>query len=608
MQRMETKPRSLLRWACFGLINLKSALCLLLVLICLIFLKGSFHPRQGFIFRFALPETTSSSFYDTLPSAGPTRPKKLNERKFLVRDWPMELGWNNVRYTIETGLLIANLLGRELVLPGFSYASVCAYDIHVCEKLTPMYTINEPFDLTNVVDRSQYPDPDEGKSFILPPFQAQNPTGWILPLEVMLDIPFLKSQWASCLTHKEFLQLTGAVNEPHYSSFLGPASGRWSVNYNKGLSYRKVSNASFTNWDRTMVDRLPDPVAPLGNSTSSLVPPSVLEECRVTLQKVRRSEPRRPHYKRAVIANQDLRTSPSWNDDMINNDQITGDLSIRDHDLLERCLASGGYRTAYGYTFTAYWMREPYEPTKYIRKVQNLTGWWDELHGFEENILHIEGQIHHPFPPASMLWTTLAGRQHYEKLVRTAIKAPDVYDRVASRLERKIRERCEGRSWRATHMRRGDFVDYGWAISDISEHYEMVHHRLNASMAVLQAEPALLIPAHKAYGTSLQLPKLEDPIYLATNSNETELEFLKKQNVILLNDLLDDSDRIELGFSSYFGDTLALLEQCLIMRSAIFFGDAHSSVSGAILNRRVHFGIDERLTKFEYLTKTVGML
>lgn len=38
------------------------------------------------------------------------------------------LGWNNVRYTIETGLMIANLLGRELVLPGFTWATACEFN------------------------------------------------------------------------------------------------------------------------------------------------------------------------------------------------------------------------------------------------------------------------------------------------------------------------------------------------------------------------------------------------------------------------------------------------------------------------------------------------
>lgn len=33
-----------------------------------------------------------------------------------------------MRYIIETGLIMANLLDRELVLPGFTYATACEFD------------------------------------------------------------------------------------------------------------------------------------------------------------------------------------------------------------------------------------------------------------------------------------------------------------------------------------------------------------------------------------------------------------------------------------------------------------------------------------------------
>lgn len=63
-------------------------------------------------------------------------------------------------------------------------------------------------------------------------------------------------------------------------------------------------------------------------------------------------------------------------------------------------------------------------------------------------------------------------------------------------------------------------------------------------------------------------------VYLATNArSKEELGFLRQKNVVLLNDLIDDVDRAELGFSAPFTDTLAIVEQCLIMRSAYFAGD-----------------------------------
>lgn len=75
----------------------------------------------------------------------------------------------------------------------------------------------------------------------------------------------------------------------------------------------------------------------------------------------------------------------------------------------------------------------------------------------------MKGNIHNGFPPGQMIWTSLEGRQEYEKLVRTAIRPPEWYHHVAARLEEKMRARCGGRSWVGAHMRRGDFLAYEWA-------------------------------------------------------------------------------------------------------------------------------------------------
>lgn len=53
--------------------------------------------------------------------------------------------------------------------------------------------------------------------------------------------------------------------------------------------------------------------------------------------------------------------------------------------------------------------------------------------------------------------------------------------------------------------------------------------------------------------------------------------------MVLLNDLLDDADRAELGFRAPFTDTLSILEQCLMMRSAAFFGDVRLSLIPPLL-------------------------
>ncbi|KAF8320288.1 hypothetical protein DL93DRAFT_2073797 [Clavulina sp. PMI_390] len=57
---------------------------------------------------------------------------------YYVRDWSLGLGWNNMRYIIETSLLHANLLNRTLVLPSFVYARACEWNITVCASFAEM--------------------------------------------------------------------------------------------------------------------------------------------------------------------------------------------------------------------------------------------------------------------------------------------------------------------------------------------------------------------------------------------------------------------------------------------------------------------------------------
>lgn len=108
------------------------------------------------------------------------------------------------------------------------------------------------------------------------------------------------------------------------------------------------------------MNRLPDPIIPLlpykNNHTniSTSVPPWVLPQCKSTLTKIKNIK----HYNQAdveqakfpeTLTNLDFPAFPSWNDDLIKADQMIGELADRDHHLLERCIASEGYRSAYGY-------------------------------------------------------------------------------------------------------------------------------------------------------------------------------------------------------------------------------------------------------------------
>ncbi|CAH7690820.1 hypothetical protein PPACK8108_LOCUS26282 [Phakopsora pachyrhizi] len=512
--------------------------------------------------------------------------KEIKKRKFLVRDWSIWLGWNNQRYIIESALLLAKKLDRELVLPAFHYANSCEEDKSVCDQLLPFLVANVTVDLRNVSDPHLYPDPDNGTTVLKPRVPDHHNRGWIMPLKASFHMS------ENTIKFEDFLKLTPYKNKKS----IGMSTGQWSELYNEGMSYRKIPNSFFEGHGREFVDRIPQPIKPLiptSKSESPDVPKKLIEKCEKALGKLKGLV----HH--STIMKRD--SFPSWNDESVNGKYLVDELST-DHSIFERCIASIGMRSVYGFTELSFWMKAPYDESKHVQSVSQMIGVLDTLEKYDEQVLHIEGEIHIS-PPGSMKWTNMEGREEYKRLVRTAIRPPEIYHRVAARLELKMRARCNGRSWIASQMRRGDFMAYTWAADTINDHWTTIEWGISRGLGLLESEPKLLKPIQDVFHTSLELPKVGDPFYLATNIRSSEdLKFLRSKNIVLLQDLLDESDKRLLGkLSASFMDTLAILEQCLIIRSAYYYGDAHSSISGLILNQRVSNGIDERLTRLEYM-------
>ncbi|EFP77296.2 uncharacterized protein PGTG_03252 [Puccinia graminis f. sp. tritici CRL 75-36-700-3] len=524
--------------------------------------------------------------------------------RFLVRDWSNYLGWNNFRYTVETGLLLAKLLNRTLVLPAFAYSRACEYDDNECTALTPILVNGVSVDVTSLSNRTWYPDPKPGTNIISPDLYLQYGKGWVLPIEKMLDIDHIISTWGHAIKLGDFHKLTNP--DPSFHS-IGVYDGTWEYQTsNRNLSYRKMPKAMFTNFSISMVDRLPKPIKPLIDRKKPSRPSSsaLIAQCESTLKILEANVPQKrnkiypPGPRRS---DQDQRL-PNWDESEIRGNYMVGKLAESDNPLLESCFASNGFRSAYAYGMLGWWMKAPYEPIKNIKRVKNMVGWWDELHKYDEQILHIEGELHNGFPPGQMIWTSLEGRQEFERLVRSVIRPPQWYHHVAARLEKKMRARCGGRSWVGAHMRRGDFLMFEWAANNITNQWKEIKMNTLAGANLLQSRPDLLRPTHLQFGTSLEPPHVDDPIYIATNIRQKEeVEYLRSKNIVLLTDLLEESDRVELGFSGKYMDTTSILEQCLLMRAGYYYGDAHSSVDGWILNRRVFYGISEEVTKIEYL-------
>ncbi|CAH7666671.1 hypothetical protein BY996DRAFT_4581187 [Phakopsora pachyrhizi] len=519
--------------------------------------------------------------------------KDIKKRRFLVRDWSVWLGWNNGKYVIETALNLATLLDRELVLPAFHFANSCEEDNSVCDSLLPGFKTGVPFDFRPVKDLPQYPESYDG-AIVNVSLPTQNKRGWVMPIERFLDTDHIVSVWGkNAIKFQDFLKLTNYENKDS----LGSINGKWYGNFSEGMSYKRISGSFFTEGDLNRIDKLPKPIEPLiYNSTtfSTDVPKSVIEKCFTTLRKVDQ-----------VLGSYVKRTEFLLS--LIVGKEIPEELMAIDHTIFERCIASRGLRAVYGFKKVADWMKAPYAQTKYMVPSDKLRGVYDALHQYDEQVLHIDGEIHNLIPPASMVFSTKEGRDLYTKVVRTAFRPPEIYQKVAAKLELKMRAKCGGRSWMASHMRRGDFIEFDWADKSIENSWNAITEGLADGLKILQNEPNLLKPIHETFQTSLELPKADDPIYLATNArSQEEINILRTKKAVLLKDLMDDDDKKELGkINSSFMDNLSILEQCLIMRSAFYYGDAHSSVTGMILNRRNFYGIDERLTKVTYIYKYV---
>lgn len=69
----------------------------------------------------------------------------------------------------------------------------------------------------------------------------------------------------------------------------------------------------------------------------------------------------------------------------------------------------------------------------------------------------------------------MAAAQDFARLVLYDILPPTLLGAMAERLDERMRERVDGRTWRSAHMRRGDFVKHGWVMNaDPHEHFHRI--------------------------------------------------------------------------------------------------------------------------------------
>ncbi|KAG0141942.1 hypothetical protein CROQUDRAFT_663195 [Cronartium quercuum f. sp. fusiforme G11] len=539
----------------------------------------------------------------------------VGQRKFLVNDWQLFSSWNDLRRDIEVLLSIATLVNRELVLPAFVYASACQYEISECVKIAPMLVQDESIDIRSVSHPERYPDPDDGLHSLRPQLPSRNSRGWVVPLQLVLDIQHLSAKSKHVIQFNDYLKLVTAHDPDTFRPSLGMANGQWSTDYNHQMSYHQISGKFLDFATGPKVDRLTTTYKPLfiknhiSGSYTSLMPEAtskVVAKCNTTLNTIERLRSNlfnNSVNSRGIGRSQDIEAR-IWNDNPITS-ELRFDVSMkkRESSLFESCLSTGGYQSVYGFDEVSWHTQAPLGPARYIKSFETLGGVWDDLNFRLEQILHIKDFSVIHSPPGGMLWSTPQAREEFTHLTRIAFQFPEAYSELTSRLEKRMRVKCGGRAWRAAFLDENDFIanksDSSLMLSQRNEQQlvKMIGEALENSITRLKKGHKLLKPLDRAFRTGKKPPQRNDPIYVSANKTATKkLEsFLNGVNIVTLEDLLEDKDR-ELLSVFLFKDALELVDQSLLVRAGYFVGQT-SFISGWVSNKRKAIGVDDDLSQ-----------
>ncbi|KAH9815100.1 hypothetical protein DFH28DRAFT_1082441 [Melampsora americana] len=507
----------------------------------------------------------------------------IGQRKFLVKDWQLYQSWNEIRQEIENALFLATLLDRELVLPAFIYASACQYEIQKCTKVAPMLVQDESVDIRTLPNREIYPDPDDGLHHLKPRLPTRNARGWVVPLEQVIDIQHLTSTSKNVVAFDTYLQLVTAHDPETVRVSLGMADGRWSTDYNHGMSYHRISGRFFDFTDSQKVDRLPPTPPPLfikhfltGKNVGLMIEatPEIMEKCDHALATISRLNLNASLTLHPITRVTNM-TKPVkiWNDHLITSQlEIPGGLKRREGILFDSCLATTTFRSVFGFRH---------------HQSSVLT------HSNAQGISGVNS------PPGGMFWSTPEARDKFTYMARNGFKLPKAYFLLATKLELRMREICQGRAWRAAYLSNSTWTSNSSFHSPLQKEVDyltILQTHLDGSVSMLMNHPKLLKPLYQSYKTSKLPPIITDPIYLSTDMDRSAFQTLRtKGQVVTLEDLLSDEDQ-EMFSAFVFTDAIQLVEQLLLVQAAYFWGQP-SPISGWVVNQREAIGLDPKLSK-----------
>ncbi|GJJ13806.1 hypothetical protein Clacol_008063 [Clathrus columnatus] len=472
---------------------------------------------------------------------------------YYVRDWSVGLGWNNMKYIIEAALIQAKLLNRVLVLPSYLYARNCEYDKWV--YLLPI------LDLSGVSDVcSQYAlwvSRENSVGWGEPREEPERNMAWQLPIEIMIDLPKLRSYYPVILT-SEFMKLHG----------LDPSNelltGHWNQDIHKHpnmASFYVIPNYLFDD-DIFRVDTI-QPFLSDGESAE------IETEVDLVLREVAGEEKNSLSWDTAV---QVLRDNGYYYDD-------DGD------EMAEKIINRGGWVVTYTYEALGgiEFAKSVVSSSREIVPRGRVRGWVEDF-TMDVDVLLLEGEVHLERKPGSLRFTTSAARNSFTHLVLSYIRPTQPLLDLSERLVRRMTGLAGNTGWFSAHIRRGDFMNEEWVKDESFENH------LNYVKQIFDQGREML--AGHVFSSGSGIPSTNVPYFIATDErNKDNLEYMRQDGGITIHDLLTIEDRREADWPLFFTDVLGIVEQRVAASSMFFYGQLMSSLAGGVLNIRMTMGL-----------------
>ncbi|KAI0275081.1 hypothetical protein BC834DRAFT_965522 [Gloeopeniophorella convolvens] len=546
------------------------------------------------------PVTTPSRPLPEFPSSRPptTEQQLTNEqvrslvsrtRGYFSREYSLGLGWNNMRYIIEASLLQAELLNRTLVVPSFVYARACEYNITVCAEFAPM------------VNKGQAIGWDAWKGL---PIEQQ--MGFRIPISLMLNLTHLRERHP-VITVADFLRYHD--KDPMEESSSGMWQ-RWGYQTNPNVfetnktkiptSY-VIENHWYDPKGTNRVDFIPEAMKTRGrwervtnNENQGPVghwPPIEPTELSITLATAMPEDKSVMDFNaaRGVLMSAGLEDEFNLDDDEV----VEGLLNAHGWEVLHT------FQGAIGMDYT----KTVIDPFKEVAHRSSIKGFRDDYWHADADVVILTGETHLYRKPGCMRFTTKPARGNFASMVLRDFAPPQRVLDLANLLSARMRALTGGRLWMGAHMRRGDFVNLGWAMELSPEaHVGRVKDRLGYGRTILQElrAPTTVYPlpagvAPDAEQTALAPPQPEDVFFIATDEREPgALRAIQAGGAVFMADLLTMDDRRAFGWPLMLADVRALVEQAVLVRAAFFYGHGMSSLAGGVLNMRAVRGADPR--------------